>query len=561
MGTFRPAIRPIAVTALLLALAAAAAANVQLMPPVHHVECLRGRSTSVEFTLTNTGDEPEMARFAAYDLDMLPDGAPFPADSGAYDHGCSRWLTVEPAEQVIPPHEQIKVTVTIDVPQDAAGGYYAMFKGFFGATGIDVQDSGGKMQDGGIQIASQAAGFIMLTVPSGRIRAEIATDTLIVLPSGEQKVDEVVDHDLLTLADQDQGWKVVLPIRNTGQVHAQVNGSVSFWTEAGQRLASEPLLAGKGYVLPDRTRNFLAYGKQSLKDGYYMIRLQLSMDDGRRISNQFPFAVIEGDVHPGELTEELASLLKSATPGFRIRQSFQQRTLAPGGKTFLAARLQSTSEDTLRLRARVLDWTIGEDGVPVFAPESLDHGRSCRDWIALDSEEVVLYPRRGRSLKMMVQAPEEFEGEYYACLVFDRMDTKPTLAPELLQGRTQLISLASPKGVQYGVEMDTLRIREEETEADLTVHSFSFRARNTGNAFCQVEGGLQIEKEVATGVWEPVGSPTEFGGEQTTMLPNGERPFKVFVPNLEEGHYRATLSMVYEDKRNPYVKRQLFDLP
>jgi len=525
----------------------------QLMPPTQELTVQRGYTGEFTVRVLNTGDEDVPSRFKAHDMDITIDGRPFIPDSG-WARGCGQWITLEPQECIIKAHEALTLKGTISVPRTAEGGFYALIKGSFVTTNIPLSAEEVNIHGSAVSILSEAAVLLLFTVPSSRSKPVLVPDTLFVYPRGERTktgADGSVDFS----TGLNKGWKVVMPVRNDGDVHTRASGHVSIWNEGGARIGSAPLDAGRGYVLPRRARNFSAEGDNILADGYYMIRLSLQTTERSTWTNSLPFAVYEGEVYPGAITDEIAELIKASSPGFSLREPFKQQKISPGGTTYLAVQMSNTIRDTLTLIPRKVEWNLNRLGQPTLGNEAEIQPRSCTPWIEFVEDEVLLPPGRSASFRLKVNSPPDVLGEYYSAIVFDTDRPRPELPAEFMAGRTQLLAVTTPRGVHDSIEVDSIKVKKE-TAPELTLHRFLFRVRNTGNAHCFATGSMSMEKEVAKGVYKPAGTAQDFGDRQTYLLPGGERTFEIDIPNMEKGQYRTILAVNYKAETQPVVKYQ-----
>jgi len=526
-------------------------AVMQLMPPIQEVKVQRGYKGTFTITVRNIGDEDVPSRFSTHDLDITVEGLPFIADS-ASERGCGLWIELEPTESIIKAHESLELQGTITVPRTAEGGYYALIKGTF--VGITIPLSGEEVDIKGSKIGleSQAVVALLLTIPSSRNKPVLVPDTLFVYPRGEEdESDRGFDVDFGTK----KGWKVIMPVRNEGNIHTRVSGQVSVWSEGGTRIGSAPFQAGRGYVLPGKTRNLTATGETAISDGYYMLRIGLQTSERSSMSNSFAFAVYEGEVYPGAISDEIAELIKASSPGFSLREPFKQQKISPGGTSYLAVQMRNTVRDTLTLIPRKVDWNLNPFGQTTLGNEDEIQPRSCTPWIEFLQDEIVLPPGRATSFRLKVNSPPDASGEYYSAIVFDPDSSRPDLPAEFMAGRTQLLAVTTPRGVHDSIVVDSIKVKKE-TAPELTLQRFLFRIRNTGNAHCFATGSMSMEKEVAKGVYEPVGTAQDFGDRQTYLLPGGERTFEIDIPNMEKGQYRAILAVNYKAETQPVVLYQ-----
>lgn len=528
-------------------------AVMQLIPPVQELKVQRGYTGTFTVTVMNSGDEDVPSRFTTHDLHITVDGRPFIADTVSA-RGCGQWIHLEPTESIIKAHESLTLEGTITVPRSAEGGYYALIKGTF--VGITIPLSGEEVdiKDSNIGLESQAVVALLLTVPSSRNKPVLVPDTLFVYPRGEEKKSGP-NASVNFSAGTKEGWEVVMPVRNEGNTHTRVSGQVSVWSEGGTRIGSAPFQAGRGYVLPGKTRNLTATGENILSDGYYMLRIGLQTSERSGMSNSFAFAVYEGEVYPGAITDEIAELIKASSPGFSLREPFKQQKISPGGTSYLAVQMRNTVRDTLTLVPRKVDWNLNPLGQPTLGTQAEIQPRSCTPWIEFVEDKVLLPPGRTASFRLKVNSPPDVSGEYYSAIVFDPDSSRPDLPAEFMAGRTQLLAVTTPRGVHDSIEVDSIKVKKE-TAPELTLQRFLFRVRNTGNAHCFATGSMSMEKEVAKGVYKAVGTAQDFGDTQTYLLPGGERSFEIDIPNMETGQYRAILAVNYKEETQPVVLYQ-----
>ncbi len=529
-------------------------AVMQLIPPIQEVQVPRGRTGTFVFTISNNGDEDSPSRFSIHDMDMGQDGVPFIADSGSA-RGCSGWITLQPTDTVIKAHESLVLTGTVKVPSSAEGGYYALVKGAFMETTIPLSGEQVNIKGSQINLESQAVVAVLLTVPSSRSKPVIVPDTLLLFPRG-------ADSTSISFgARQKKGWKVVIPIRNDGNIHTRLGGTVSFWAENGTRLESGALQAGRGYVLPGKTRDFTAEGENILVDGYYMIRVALRTEEGNTMSQSFPFAVYNGQVRPGAVTDQLKDLLHTASPGFALREPFLTRTVTPGGSSYQAISVTNTVNDTITLIPRLSEWALDPVGTPQLSTNDSLQPRSGTAWVHFMQDTLRVAPGQGGLLKLKIDTPNEAVGEYYAAVVFERDRVHYDVSPEFLAGRTQLLALTSPTGVQESIEIDSvIVVRESSKERDLTLHRFRFLVWNTGNTHCFVKGSLALEKQIAPETYDRATTSIDFGGMETYILPGGSRGFEVNVPDIAAGTYRLVVSANFKTETPAVVRYQRMKL-
>ncbi len=532
----------------LLLAAGLAQASIVLSPPVQEIPVYRGKQATFTITAINDGDETESIQFLVKNMDITEEGRPYASDS-TYDRGCADWITLDPVEAVVGPMQRVEITGTVEAPRDAQGAYYAMFLVNVNERQIDLEDGGA-----GFKILSQAGTVLMPVVQSGRNEAVLYPDTLIVYPNGQEA--ELQNNVLAETA----GWEVLLGIRNEGLVHTTARGDFTLWSSAGVRLETVPLESGQGYILPGRTRNFRASGGGSLVDGYYLMSFNLRTREGRTITENLPFSIREGKVRFNETAEGTEALLKAAMPRFRLREKILQRNLSPGGDSYLAINLQNVSNDTIKLHPELLEWFIDPSGYSKFSNVLPPHNRSCTDWIEILDTDIVLLPKRSTSVKAKVHTPEDaVDGEFYGAITFIPEGVDPELLDQFRGIRTQLMILKGPDAGKVAVEIDSVYI-ETRTDGEEDYCDFSFIVHNSGSRYCYADGNIVIEKEVAPGVYDLFTDTPVFGGHEAVIMPNSDRAFRLSLPGIPSGKYRAVVRVAYDSEEPTYLKARVFTL-
>lgn len=528
---------------------------VQIIPPIQETKTFRGQRGKFTFTVINVGDNDAPAKFAVYDMDLTPDGKPFIADS-SYSRGCGSWINISPKDTIIKAHETIQLFGTIDVPRDAEGGYYALIEGSFEGIDIPFKSEKVDLKGSAIALKSKARVVLLLTVPSSRNKPVITPDTLFVFPKGQKNADTSAP---IFNPNAKNGWEVIMPVSNKGNIHTKVTGRVSFWSEIGTHIESQPLLAGKGYLLPGKVRNFYAEGTNTLSDGYYLMRISLQISERPGMSKDFPFAVYQGKAYPGALSDDLEELIRASSPGFLIRHPFLQKSITPGGKTYIAIQIRNTSKDTLHLYPKKMEWNLDSHSQPVLSSDKKIQKRSCIDWITLSDQKVEIHPGKSKAIKLKIISPEKIDGAFYGAIIFDQENIPKNLPTEFLASRTQLLALSTKQDLKYNINVDTVLVRKESNQS-VTLHIFEFVARNTGNIHSYTNGNIILEKELAPGVFDRVDQAKEFGDKYSYLLPNNSRKFQVAFSNLEPGKYRIILSIYYHENLQPNTIYQLVSI-
>jgi len=527
--------------------------KVHFSPMVIKLEGIRGTRQNFSVSAINSSDNSVFVEFIVHDFDITERGQPIIADS-VTERSCAKWIKLDTTNCTIQPHEQYELKGTIEIPIDAAGGYYSIIQGNFRGSSIEMTRD--QEQNQPVQLATYYTSVLILEVPSSRARPKIVPDTLQVFPDFEQRA--LSENPL---SQNTRGWKVLMGLRNDGQTHAQVSGFVSFWSEAGVHIESAKFKTGRGFVMPGKVRHFEAFGNNTLMDGYYMMRINFRTDRGRTLARDLSFAAYNGEIFPGAKTEELDRLLKAASPGFNIRNPFIQKTVTPGGKSFLGVVIQNITDDTLNIAPQVKTWNMDSLSFPVFGNSKVFQPRTCENWISFDENMLTLDPGQRSVLKLWINVPSEIEGEYYSAIFLDQPELGNRLTSSFPRQRTQLICLRSPESLNYNVALDSANIsikniQDSNTGKEIEAHNIKFNVWNRGNVLCFVNGKLNVDIAIGAEIYKKHLDVIEFGGKKTILLPDNKRTYSLNIPKLEPGKYRLIFTVSYKDEIKPYVKYQ-----
>lgn len=150
-----------------------------------------------------------------------------------------KWVSFDRTSLVAPSNVWQEITMTIVVPKTAAFGYYYA---------VVISQEGQKVSGGSRGLSGAVATFVLLDVDAPGAKRHVTVEDL----------------------SADHRWYEFLPahftvsFHNDGNVHAVPYGSLYITGPGGQTVATMPVNAGKGNVLPGGTRTFNA----SWSDGY-----------------------------------------------------------------------------------------------------------------------------------------------------------------------------------------------------------------------------------------------------------------------------------------------------
>ena len=217
-----------------------------------------GKTFTQSFTLANSSDTYVRFRCSLGDYWYDTKYAPVMAQLGTQERTASPWIQFVPAEIIIPPQSSAVVKAIISVPNNAAGGYYAM--PFFEGEAVE------KPTDPNSTIEAKAISSIAISI-GGLIVLSTEKNSNYDIEITKSKVLPPTDVSELELS---------LDFINRGNVHAFIKGVFAILNEKGD-------LVGQGKVedrmiLPGQHRSVFGHWSGTLPAGNYTILSTISYE-------------------------------------------------------------------------------------------------------------------------------------------------------------------------------------------------------------------------------------------------------------------------------------------
>ena len=512
-----------------------ATASLGVSPKLKEIRLSRGGWNEYQLTVTNHTDEPIVVGIFVENMDISEDGIPTFADEG-YQRGCADWITFTPEEFGLEPDKSMKVQVRIKAPGDALGSYFAnlICRPVEARDGSFYQTEKSSM---GISIQLAVISLLLVTVSSSRNQATIEPDTIMLDPGSMEFVGPLS----LTAKSEASGWKIEVPVYNSGNIYTQVGGEVSVYTESGGLFERASLEGGQGYLFPERRRIFTATGQRPLPNGAYLVRAHLSSREGKFTGGSVAFTVVDGQAYAGTDSEELYALLRASMPGFSLSERFIAVDLIPNSSRIKGVTVANHSPGLLALIPRLLSLTFKGEGDFAFSSGAdPNSGRSCASWVSVSPDTLLLQPGAKRTTKIKVQAPDSMDGEYYAALRFDTRDSPgDSLPPEFQMPSTLFIAASDKRNLKPSGAISAFIEKQVSRQSCL----FEVKFENTGNAHCFAAGKLEVLDKLRN----RIGQSVDFGSDQTFIFPGMTRTYLVsWNEELEPGDYQAMVAIVFD---------------
>jgi len=522
--------------------------NLSITPQIKEVEINRGGWTDFSIRITNNSQTSIPLVLFAMDMDISETGSAFVVADG-YDRGCSEWIKFSTDEFFLEPRESQTVNVRVRAPKDAEGSYYASLI-CREAEPKDFIYSDKDKSSMGLSFTVQTVSLFLLTINSSRNMAIIKPDT-VMLTSGQENYFGPVAE---TVRGNKGGWKVEVKVLNTGNIYTKASGQVSIYTESGDLVGRALLMAGKGYVFPNRLRTFTSEGQRSLSDGTYLVSVNLRSREGRSGRGTVAFTIFNGEVFAGTSSEELHSLLDASKSNFTLSERFIEIEITPSSHRTRGVIITNKSQERLVLIPHVLNWVVDETGNPsIVKAEESSYSRSCASWVEIQPDTLYVPPGRKKSTRIKIKSPETLNGEYYSAVRFDKIGSKENIPLEFQMPRTLLVAVSAKGTLKPSAELVSFIHKRSHRRGAI----FEIKLENTGNVHCYLKGSIEILNSQG----EKVGESIDFGSASEFIFPGTTLSRLVtWEGYLDPGKYTAGLMLTYNEKAKGFRRAVHFSV-
>jgi len=525
-----------AVTALGLLVTAIPIARAQLAisPTIVEQRSYPGGLSTFTVSIVNNGAQPLSCTVSRYAMAVLGGGLPSAVDDAP--RSCRDWLDIQPTSFTLGPKQGQRLICRVRPPKDAAGGYYALLSCLGQPQGTSRQSNESGGVGASIEFNYRVMSVVMLTVPGPNIEARIEAGQPVLKRSGAS------------------GYLVSVPVRNTGNIHTRMGGTVEVRSEAGQMVEQFPLTAGRGFLLPEQERLFQSRGEVNLSDGLYSVLVQLRpVGGGAPMRKAFPFYVEDGKPRVAKVTDELRSRLEAQSAGFVISPAVTEVSLQPGSMRVQAVEVRNLTRKTLKLSAHLLQWQRDADGQDLVTDPDKPFPRTALPMLELRAKQIELQPLSRRRVPFFVTMPKGSEGEYYGAVTFERGDIQLDKAPQERSRRSTLVRIRAQGTGQSGADVLAFRAERQPNGAV----RFTARLRNTGSISILPEPIFYIDdaNNNQIGKVAPSVQPAfvQAGAEAVLSAQ--------YTQVLDPGSYEAELVLRYDPDKPVLVRRASFSVP
>lgn len=193
--------------------------------------------------------------------------------------------------------------------------------------------------------------------------------------------------------------------------------------------------------------------------------------------------------------------------------------------------VRNNASSPLRLKVYAENWTLREDGTPVFIGSN-PVAYSCRDWIKVNPQDFRLMPDDIKMVRYTISIPEEIDNAgFHASVSFENvpLTTEKLRASKMLfTGKISAVVYVKVGDVNPDGEILDMRITEEKNSTGIILF-----IKNTGKTHFRTNGTIEIRNTLGEKVQE-VTIP------DTVALPESEREIKcLFQEKPGPGEYEA----------------------
>lgn len=206
--------------------------DLTVSPPVIELNAKPGDKLKERFRIRNNQSSPVALKIDVKKLSSdTTTGEPIPAEPAKEDEFIS-WLNVDPQDVTISPKEWSDVNFAINIPDNAAYGYYYVLR-----ISPATQD---KVKGTGTSVQGQVLVVVLLNV----------------VKDGAKAKTELVEFKPNILVGEYLPVEFTAKVKNTGNIHVKPSGNIFIRSFHQKDIAILDINAGKQTVLPGGSRTF-----------------------------------------------------------------------------------------------------------------------------------------------------------------------------------------------------------------------------------------------------------------------------------------------------------------
>jgi len=453
--------------------------------------------------------KPSRFRITVKDIDQREEGSKFPVEMGQGARSAARWIAV-PSEVIVLPDSRQQVPITISVPPNATGAYFAYVI---------------------IQVAPDQPQASMVTAVLPSVAVEVAIKT-------RSRSALHVDVTGLSIAPGTMGGpeELILRVANSGTWEATVEGDVLLYGDRAFPIRV-PIPYGRGgnpiEIYPGLDFTIACPVDRPPPAGTYKAVSRLLLNGRWQSRSEFQLRVpagLGGTSHSAELVQKSEYDLNLA-----VEPEMVEVTVPPGAHRTVPVRIRNLDEREADVRLDVSDVQVEKSGLYTFSESSVDTS----DWISVSPESLRIGTRRTSTVRAQVKVPKNRPEEGALVRALRLQATAQSKEEEWRSGNEfgVLIVAVDPKAPPARLMVGKPKLIRVSPDKNPTTAVVT--VKNEGGRVARVSGQILLERTNGQRV-----RTLEVGRRrEEIILPGSEREFRLAIGPLDEGAFQVTAEL------------------
>ncbi len=257
----------------ILSWAAGVQAGFSVAPLRFEFELEKGREGTASIRVSNNGEKPVSVKIYQKDFRVDPMNHEIILSPGENERGCATWISISPSSIDLGPRERKNVRITLDVPEDARGSYWAF---------VFVEQLSKPTP-----IITSKKGYDIKIHVKPRWGVRIHEN----VPGTEEKKGRITDISLTPQAEETP-LKIAVEFENTGNTRLHCNGRIEIRDAKGSEVERVQIGSkGRFSVYPDGKRLVDGTLSKRLPVGDYIALAIVDYDGEELVAGELEFEV------------------------------------------------------------------------------------------------------------------------------------------------------------------------------------------------------------------------------------------------------------------------------
>lgn len=484
------------------------------------------RIESVFNIVTRNITKPSRYKIEVMDLGQSELGVTTPVEIGRGARSAANMITVE-SDVMMQPDEKRAVPVTVSVPANAHGAYFAY---------LIVQYQPERPQ-ARIGASVRPSAVLMVTVLT-RSRAPLHVDVqnLSIVPGTAGRMPELR-----------------IQIANTGTWKSTVEGDILMYREGSSFPVRVPFIFGGSEkpieIYPGCEVNLPCTVNEVLRPGHYRVSTRLILNGKYQSVSHLDLQIPES-LYGGTVTGRMISKSESDLDVL-VMPSMAELTILPGARRTVPIRIQNRDQRAIRVQARIAEAKMETNGQLTFSEGSTSNN----DWISISPLTLELDQRRTGVVKAQITVPSD-ASEIGALLYAVRINISGPSADDEWNSASEhgvLLVASEPRALSGKLEVSKLELIRSAVNANpstAVVH-----LENVGGKVSRYRGEIVLERKSGQSI-----ANMQIGGggigQEEIILPGAQRVYRMVLPPLDEGDFRVRTEFTTLGKTQDRISKE-----